>query len=154
MEELSNISGVSLGKAQKYGKTFVEVIRKYVEDNEIERPSDFIVRQVANKSRTKVQIIQSIDRKMPLEDIERTNDLTRDQLLEELDIIVSSGTKLDIQYCLENVIDESIQEEIYEYFMKAETDSFIVAYHALKDEDITPEEIQLVRIKFLSDIAN
>ena len=153
MEELSNISGVSMGKAQKYGKTFVEVIKKYVEENEIERPSDFIVRQVANKSRTKVQIIQSIDRKMPLEDIQRTNQLSRDELLAELDIIVSSGTKLDIKYCLE-LIDESVQEEIYDYFMNAESDSFLDAYHALKEEDITPEEIQLVRIKFLSDIAN
>ena len=143
-----------MGKAQKYGKAFVELIKKYVEENEIERPSDFIVRQVANKSRTKVQIIQSIDRKMPLEDIQRTNNLTRDELLDELDIIVSSGTKLDIQYCLDSVIDESIQEEIYEYFMKAESDSFPDAFHALKEEDITPEEIQLVRIKFLSDVAN
>ncbi len=154
MEELSNISGVSLGKAQKYGKAFVELIKKYVDDNEIERPSDFIVRQVANKSRTKVQIIQSIDRKMPLEDIERTNSLTRDELLEELDIIVGSGTKLDLQYYLDSLIDESIQEEIYEYFMKAQTDSFLEAFHALKEDDITAEEIQLVRIKFLSDVAN
>ena len=154
MEELSNISGVSLGKAQKYGKAFVELIKKYVEENEIERPSDFIVRQVANKSRTKVQIIQSIDRKMPLEDIQRTNSLTRDELLEELDIIVGSGTKLDLQYYLDSLIDESIQEEIYEYFMNAQTDSFLEAYHALKEDDITAEEIQLVRIKFLSDIAN
>lgn len=153
MEELSNISGVSMGKAQKYGKTFVEVIKKYVEDNEIERPSDFIVRQVANKSRTKVQIIQSIDRKMPLEDIQRTNQLNSEELLAELDIIVSSGTKLDIKYCLD-LIDESVQEEIYDYFMNAESDSFLDAYNALKEEDITPEEIQLVRIKFLSDIAN
>jgi len=153
MEELSNISGVSMGKAQKYGKTFVEAIKKYVEENEIERPADFIVRQVANKSRTKVQIIQSIDRKMPLEDIQRTNNLKWDDLLEELDIIVSSGTKLDIQYCLEGV-DESIQEEIYEYFMNAKSDSYEDAYHALAEDDITPEEIQLVRIKFLSDVAN
>ena len=153
MEELSSISGVSMGKAQKYGKAFVEVIKKYVEDNEIERPSDMVVRQVANKSRTKVQIIQSIDRKMPLEDIQRTNNLGWDELLEELDIIVSSGTKLDIQYCLETV-DESIQEDIYEYFMNATSDSFNDAYQALKDDDITVEEIQLVRIKFLSDIAN
>lgn len=154
MEELSNISGVSMGKAHKYGKAFVELIKKYVEENEIERPTDFIVRQVANKSRTKVQIIQSVDRKMPLDDIQRTNSLTREELLDELDIIVSSGTKIDIQYALDSYIDESIQEEIYEYFMKAESDSFLDAYHALKDEDVTPEEIQLVRIKFLSDIAN
>jgi ATP-dependent DNA helicase RecQ len=153
MEELSSISGVSMGKAQKYGKSFIELIKKYVEDNEIERPSDMIVRQVANKSRTKVQIIQSIDRKMPLEDIQRTNNLNWDDLMEELDIIVSSGTKLDIQYCLETV-DESIQEEIYDYFMNATSDSFHDAYQALKDDDITVEEIQLVRIKFLSDIAN
>lgn len=154
LEELSNISGVSMGKAQKYGKAFIDVIKKYVEENEIDRPTDFIVRQVANKSKTKVQIIQSIDRKMPLEDIQRTNSLTRDELLEELDIIVSSGTKLDIQYYLDATIDESIQEEIYEYFMSAESDSFLDAYHALKEVDITAEEIQLVRIKFLSDIAN
>ena len=153
MEELAGISGVSMGKAQKYGKTFVELIKKYVEENEIERPSDMVVRQVANKSRTKVQIIQSIDRKMPLEDIQRTNNLGWDELMEELDIIVSSGTKLDIQYCLDTV-DESIQEDIYTYFMNASSDSFNDAYHALKDDDITVEEIQLVRIKFLSDIAN
>lgn len=154
MEELSNISGVSMGKAQKYGKSFIDLISKYVEENEIDRPTDFIVRQVANKSRKKVQIIQSIDRKMPLDDIQRTNQLTRDELLDELDIIVSSGTKLDIQYALDSVIDETIQEEIYEYFMNASSDSFLDAYHALKDDDITAEEIQLVRIKFLSDIAN
>lgn len=153
MEELSGISGVSMGKAQKYGKAFIEVIKKYVEENEIERPSDMVVRQVANKSRTKVQIIQSIDRKMPLEDIQRTNNLNWDQLMEELDIIVGSGTKLDIQYCLEGV-DESIQQEIYDYFMQAQSDSFLDAYHALKDDDITVEEIQLVRLKFLSDVAN
>lgn len=154
MEELSSISGVSMGKAQKYGRAFVDVIKKYVEENEIDRPSDMVVRQVANKSRTKVQIIQSIDRKMPLEDIQRTSSLTRDELLEELDIIVGSGTKLDLQYYLDNYIDESIQEEIYEYFMNAKSDSFVEAYHALKEDDITAEEIQLVRIKFLSDVAN
>ncbi len=153
MEELSSISGVSLGKAQKYGKAFLELIKKYVDENDIERPSDMVIRQVANKSRTKVQIIQSIDRKMPLEDIQRTNNLGWDELVEELDIIVSSGTKLDIEYCLETV-DESIQEEIYAYFMNAESDSFEEAYKALKDDDITVEEIQLVRLKFLSDIAN
>ena len=153
MEELSAISGVSMGKAQKYGKAFIDLIKKYVEENEIERPTDLIVRQVANKSKTKVQIIQSIDRKMPLEDIQRTNNLNWDELMEELDIIVSSGTKLDIQYVLDPV-DESIQEEIYDYFMNASSDSFLDAYHALKDDDITVEEIQLVRLKFLSDIAN
>src|SRR5690606_14276813 len=153
LEELASISGVSMGKAQKYGKAFVELIKKYVEDNEIERPSDLVVRQVANKSRTKVQIIQSIDRKMPLEDIQRTNNLSWDDLIDELDIIVSSGTKIDIQYCLDH-IDEGVQEEIYDYFMSAESDSFIDAWKALKDDDITVEEIQLVRLKFLSDVAN
>ncbi len=152
-EELSGISGVSNGKAQKHGKPFLELIKKHVEENEIDRPSDFVVKQVANKSKTKVQIIHSIDRKMPLEDIQRTNNLKWDDLLEELDIIVSSGTKLDIKYCLEGV-DESIQEEIYDYFMEAESDSYEEAYKELKEEDITLEEIQLVRIKFLSDVAN
>ncbi len=154
MEELSNISGVSLGKANKYGKAFIELIKKYVEENEIERPTEFIVRQVANKSRTKVQIIQAIDKKLPFEDIQRQNQLSRDELLEELDIIVCSGTKLDLQYYIDTMIDENIQEEIYDYFMKATTDSFNEAYLALKDDDFTVEEIQLVRLKFLSNVAN
>jgi ATP-dependent DNA helicase RecQ len=101
-----------------------------------------------------VQIIQSIDRQMPLEDIQRTCQLTRDELLEELDAIVSSGTKIDIQYCLDSILDESIQEEIYDHFMQAESDSPVDAYHALKEDDITFEEVQLVRLKFLSDVAN
>jgi len=153
-EELSSISGVSLGKAQKYGKGFLDLIRKYVEDNDINRPTDMIVRQVANKSKTKVMIIQSIDRQMPLEDIQRTCQLSRDELLEELDAIVSSGTKLDIQYYLDSILDESIQEEIQDYFMDAESDSPEEAFHSLKEQDITFEEVQLVRIKFLSDVAN
>ena len=146
-----------LSMEEKYRSIIEEKHLLGVADVEINKliapPSDMIVRQVANKSRTKVQIIQSIDRKMPLEDIQRTNNLSWDELVEELDIIVSSGTKLDIQYCLETV-DESIQEEIYDYFMNAQSDSFADAYQALKDDDITVEEIQLVRIKFLSDIAN
>ena len=154
MEELSNISGVSLGKAQKYGKAFVDMIKAYVEQNDIERPTEFIVRQVANKSRTKVQIIQAIDKKLPFEDIQRQNQLSPDELLEELDIIVCSGTKLDLQYYIDTLIDESIQDEIYEYFMNASSDSFLDAYHALKDDDFTVEEIQLVRLKFLSNVAN
>jgi len=154
MEELSNISGVSLGKAQKYGKAFIELIKAYVDENEIERPTEFIVRQVANKSRTKVHIIQAIDRKLPFEDIQRQNQLSPEELLEDLDIIVSSGTKLDLQYYIDTMIDESIQEDIYEYFMKAKSDSFEEAYHALKDDDFTVEEIQLVRLKFLSNVAN
>ncbi len=154
MEELSNISGVSLGKAQKYGKAFIELIKAYVEENDIERPTEFIVRQVANKSRTKVLIIQAIDKKLPFDDIQRQNQLSREELLEELDIIVSSGTKLDLKYFIDPMIDESIQEGIYDYFMNATTDSFNDAYHALKDDDYTVEEIQLVRLKFLSNVAN
>ncbi|MEO6133048.1 MAG: ATP-dependent DNA helicase RecQ, partial [Saprospiraceae bacterium] len=113
-----------------------------------------IVRQVANKSRTKVHIIQAVDKKLPFEDIERQNQLSRDELMDELDIIVSSGTKLDLQYYIDTLVDENIQEDIYDYFMKAPSDSFNDAYHAMKDDDFTVEEIQLVRLKFLSNVAN
>jgi len=154
MEDMTKIAGVSMGKAQRYGKPFVELIEKYVEENEIERPTDIVVKQVANKSKVKVNIIQGIDRKMPLEDIARTNSLTMEELMEELDAIVASGTKLNIDYYLEDNIDEYAREEIYDYFKDAQTDSANDAYKQLKEDDITIEEIQLIRIKFLSEMAN
>lgn len=154
MEEMTKISGVSMGKAQRYGKPFVEMIRQYVEENEIERPTDLVIKQVANKSRVKVSIIQGIDRKMSLQDIAKQNDLTMDELMEELDAIVVSGTKLNIDYYIEDAVDESVADDIYDYYRTAEIDSAEEAYKALKEDDITIEEIQLIRIKFLSEMAN
>lgn len=154
LEEMSKISGVSIGKAQKYGKAFIEMIKEYVEANDIERPTDFVVKQVADKSKIKVAIIQGVDRKIPLEDIAYSNHIKMEELLNEMDMIVSSGTKLDITYYLDENVDESVQEEIFDYLMEAESDSIEEAYHELKEEDITMEEIQLVRIKFLSEVAN
>ena len=154
MDDMANISGVSKGKATRYGKMFIELIKQYVEENEIERPTEIVVKQVANKSRVKVNIIQSIDRKIPLGDIASSNDLNMEELLEELDAIVVSGTKVNIDYYLEDNVDEYSREDIYEYFMEAESDSVEEAFTEMQEDDITREEIKLMRIKFLSEMAN
>ncbi len=153
LEDLAMVNGVNLSKAQRYGKKFVELIAKYVEENEIDRPQEIQIKQIADKSKTKVAIIQSIDRKMPLEDIARTCQMKMEEFMDEMDIIVSSGTKLNLDYYLEDNVDETIQEEIYDYFMTAESDDAETAYKSLKEEDITIEEIKLVRLKFLSEMA-
>ncbi len=154
MEEMANISGVSIGKAKRYGKDFVAMIKAYVEENDIERPSDFVVKQVANRSKAKVNIIQSVDRKIPLEDIASSNQMNMEQMMEELDAIVTSGTKLNLDYYLEENLDEDTRLDIIDYFMEAESDDIEVAFAELKDDDIGIDEIQLMRIKFLSDMAN
>lgn len=154
MEDMSKIVGVSQGKAQKYGQPFADAIKKYCEENEIERPMDITVKTVANKSKTKVNIITAIDRKIPLEDIARGNDLSMEELMDELDGIVNSGTKIRLDYYLNKNIDEYVRETIIDYFKEADTDSIDAAYQELKDEEITWEEIQLMRLKFLSDYAN
>lgn len=154
MEDMSKIVGVSQGKAQKFGKPFVDAIKQYCEENEIERPMDITIKTVANRSKTKVNIIKSIDRMLALDDIAKSNDLTMVELMEELDGIVNSGTKLRIDYYLHKNLDEYVRDTIMEYFIDAETDSIEDAYQALKEDEITWEEIQLMRIKFLSDYAN
>jgi ATP-dependent DNA helicase RecQ len=154
LEELGNISGVSMGKAQKYGREFVELIKKYVEENDIDRPSDYVVKSVVNKSGQKVAIIQNVDKKIPLDAIAGSRSLSMEKLLEELYSIVSSGTKIDISYYINNVIDEDAQDIIMEYFMEADSDDVEEAYKELKEEDIEMEEILLMRIKFLSEVAN
>lgn len=154
MEDMARISGVSIGKAQRYAKPFLEMISQYVADNDIERPTDILVKTVADKSRVKVTIIQGIDRKIPLDDIARTNSMSMEDLLEELDAIVTSGTKVNLDYCIDDEVDEYVREDIYNYFMEAKTDDIDTAYHELKDDDITIEEIRLIRIKFLSEMAN
>lgn len=154
LDDMSKIVGVSLGKAQKYGQPFVDAIRKYVEENDIERPMDITIKTVANKSKTKVNIIQAIDRKIPLEDIAQANDLSMAELLEELDMIVQSGTKIKLDYFLNKNIDEYVRETVIEYFKSSESDSVEEAFKELKEDEITWEEIQLLRLKFLSDFAN
>src|SRR5690606_25821061 len=149
MDDMTKIGGVSIGKAQRYARPVLEMIKKYVEENEIERPTDFVIKQVANKSKVKVDIIKSIDRKMPLPDIAKQNELSMEDLLEELDAIVVSGTKVNIDYYIEENIDEYVREEIYDYFMGAAIDSPEAAFKELQGDDITMEEIQLIRIKFL-----
>ena len=154
MDDMTKITGVSKGKALRYARPFIDLIRKYVEENEIERPTDFVVKQVANKSKVKISIIQAIDRKMPLEDIASTNHISMDELCDELYAIVLSGTRVNIDYYVDENVDEYAREEIYDYFMAAHDDSAEKAFKALREEDIRMEEILLVRIKFLSELAN
>lgn len=154
IEELKQISGVGSGKAERFGKPFVELIKKYVEDNEIERPMDMVVKSVVNKSGIKVYIIQNIDRKKPLEDIAYAKGLEFDELLQEIESIVASGTKIDINYYINEVIDEDKQDEIFDYFKTAETDSYSDALVELGEDDFTEEEIRLMRIKFMSEMGN
>ena len=153
LDELKQIPGVGSGKALRYGKEFVELIKKYCEENDIVRPEDFRMKSVANRSRAKITIITSIDKQIPLEDIAQGLGLKMDDLLSELESIVYSGTKLDIDYYIEQNIDDDIVDEVYDYFMHSETDHMAEALEAL-DEDITEDEIRLVRIKFTSEMGN
>ena len=154
LEEMQNISGVGAGKAQKYGAEFIKLIKAYVEEKEIIRPQDLVVKSVASKSNNKIFIIQSIDRQMDFEDIARARNLDMDELLTEIEAIVNSGTRLDIQYYLNTVMDEDKVEDIYLYFKEdAESDSLDAAIEELGSE-YSEEEIRLVRIKFISEVAN
>lgn len=153
LDELQNIPGVGAGKAKRYGMEFITLIKKHVEENEIERPEDLRVRTVANKSKLKVWIVQSIDRKVALDDIAMTKGLEFSELLDEIEAIVYSGTRINIDYFLNDVVDEDHIEDIYEYFKDSETDGLEDAIEELGG-DYTEEEIRLVRIKFLSEMAN
>ena len=154
IEELQTIQGVGAGKAQKFGAEFVKLIKAYVDEKEILRPQDMVVKGVANKSSNKIFIIQSIDRKMDFEDIARAKNLDMDELLTEIEAIVNSGTRLDIQYYLNTIMDEDKVEDIYLYFKEdAESDSLDDAIEELGSE-YSEEEIRLVRIKFISEVAN
>jgi ATP-dependent DNA helicase RecQ len=155
LNELQNITGVGTGKAKRYGKDFVEVIKRYVEEKEIERPQDMIVKSVVNKSGLKVYIIQSIDRKLPLDDIAAAKGLEMPQLLDEIEAIVNSGTKINIDYYINEVLDEDHQDEVFEYFKEeAETESVEDALRELGEEDYSEEDIRLMRIKFISELGN
>jgi len=154
-DEMTRIVGVGSGKAQKYGKEFIELIKKYVDEKEIIRPQDMVVKSVVNKSGLKVYIIQSIDRQMSLDDIANAKGLSMAELLDEIESIVQSGTKLNIDYYINEVIDEDKQEDIFEYFREeAETESIDAALEELGEDQYSEEEIRLVRIKFFSELGN
>ena len=155
MDEMKNIAGVGTGKAQKYGEPFINLIKDYVEEKDIIRAQDMVVKSVVNKSGLKVSIIQSIDRQMPLEDIATAKGLEMPDLLDEIESIVQSGTKLNLDYYINQVIDEDKQEDIYEYFLEeAETESVQEAMDELGEDEYSEEDIRLMRIKFFSEYGN
>ncbi len=153
IEELSGVHGVSEGKAKKYGKAFVELIEKYVEDNDITRPDDLVIKSTGANSALKLYVIQSVDRKLPFDDIASAKGLTMDALLKEMEQIVYSGTRLNIKYWTDEILDEDQQEEIHDYFMEADNDSIKDALKEF-DGDYDIEELRIMRIKFISEIAN
>jgi ATP-dependent DNA helicase RecQ len=152
--ELEKCGGVSKGKAIRYGKPFIDLIAQYVEDNGIEKPDDFVMKSVVNKSSNKVHIIQQVDKKIPLEMIAKNKDLRLDSLLEEMETIAASGTKLNLDYAISDMLDEYEQEEILEYFKGCETSSLEVAQQELSDGNYNWEQLKIMRIKFLSVYGN
>lgn len=153
LEELPFIPGVGTGKAKRYGDEFLKAIREYVEDNDIVRPEDFKVRTMPNKSKLKVYLITGIDRKIALDELAEGKGLDFDEVLDELEAIVAAGIKINIDYFLDEVLEEGVQEDIIDYFSETEEDNLEEAIQEL-GEDYTEEEIRLVRIKFLSDMGN
>lgn len=153
IDELKKVYGVGEGKARKFGKKFVELIAKYVEENEIERPDDLVIKQIVDKSTNKVYIIKSTDRKMNLEDIAKAKGLNMEELISEMESIVYQGTKIDIDYYIDEVVDEDLQEEIVEFLMEADSDNLKDLMEEFGD-DLDEEEVRLVRIKFISEVAN
>jgi ATP-dependent DNA helicase RecQ len=154
MDELEKISGVSKGKAMRYGRKFIDLIAKYVEENEIEKPDDFVMKSVVNKSGMKLFIIQNIDKKIPLETIAKNKGLNLTELLGEMETIVSSGTRLNLDYCLESELDEDEQDDIFDFFRNSHDGSLVEAYEEFKDRDVSLEHLQMMRIKFLSEYGN
>lgn len=152
-DDLTKISGVGQGKALKYGKPFLELIKKYIEENDIERPEDFLIKSVVNKSGLKVHIIKNIDRRQSIEDIAKAKGLEVNDILNELEAIVSSGTRINIKYCIEELLDDDSIEDIIEFFRDSENDDVHEAYEEF-DGDISEEEIRMVRLQFHSDYAN
>jgi ATP-dependent DNA helicase RecQ len=145
---------VSKGKSLKYGEAFIKLIEQYVIDYNIEKPDDFVMKSVANKSSNKIYIIQNVDKKIPLETIAKNKDLRLDSLLEEMETIAASGTKLNLDYAIDEWLDEYDQEEILEYFKSCETSSLQIAQQELSENDYTWEQLKIMRIKFLSVVGN
>lgn len=153
VEEIAKIYGVGEGKAKRYGKEFAEYIKKYVEENEIERLNDMVIKQVANKASHKVFIIQSTDKKIDLEDISKAKNLTMDELLSEMESIVYQGTKINIDYYIDENFDEDIVEEFMQFMNESDSDGMKVLLAEFGDE-LSDDEVRILRIKFISDVAN
>jgi ATP-dependent DNA helicase RecQ len=153
-EELERCQGVSKGKSIRYGKPFIEVIARYVAEHNIEKPDDFVMKSVVNKSGNKVHIIQQVDKRIPLEMIAKNKDLRLDALLEEMETIAASGTKLNLDYAIDQMLDEYEQEEIIDYFKGCDTSSLQVAQEELADGNYNWEQLKIMRIKFLSVYGN
>ena len=153
-EEMTQIAGVGAGKAEKFGEPFIKLIKEYVEENDITRPNDMVVKSVVNKSALKIAIIQNIDKRIPLEDIAYARGLSFDELLSEIESIVSSGTRLDLNYYIQDTIDEYHQEDILEYFREAESDDVQQALRELGEDEYEEQEVRLMRIKFISEVGN
>jgi len=154
LAELEKIQGVSKGKALRYGKKFVDLIAKYVEENDIVKPDDFVMKSVVNKSGMKVFIIQNIDKKIPLETIAKNKGLSLPDLLVEMETIVASGTRLNLDYCLEQELDDNEQEDIFDYFRNSLNDNMDEAFEEFKARDVSVEHLKMMRIKFMSEYAN
>ena len=154
IEELTNITGVGVGKAQKYGKPFIDLINIYVEENDIIRPNDMVVKSVVNNKSLKIFIIQSVDREVDLEDIARSKCIEFDELLEEMERIVASGTKLNIDYYIDENIEPEHQDAIIDFFSEADTDSVRDALEELGENEYTEQEIRLMKIKYISEVGN
>ena len=153
LKELANVHGVGDGKAKKYGKEFVALIAAYVEENDIMRPDDLIVKSTGVNSGLKLYIIQNTDKKIPLVDLAKAKGVEMSELVKMMEQIVYSGTKININYCIDNLLDEDQQEEIFEYYMEAENDKIQLALDEF-DGDYDDEELRLMRIKFISEVAN
>ncbi len=155
LDELANMSGVGMGKAKRYGKEFVALVEKYVDEKEIDRPVDMVVKSVVNKSGLKVSIIQSIDRKVPLDSIAQSKGLSMSDLIKEIESIVNSGTKINIDYYVDQAVDEDLQEDIYLYFKEdAETESLDDAIEELGEDEYSEQDIRLIRLRFISEMGN
>jgi len=153
-DELAQIHGVGHGKAKKFGEPFLKYIKQYVEDNDVIRPEEMVVKTVAKQSSNKVYIIQSIDRKLSIEDIASAKGLTVEELITEIETIVESGTKINLNYYLDEIIDEFQEEELSDFFKNSESATFDEARNEFEEDEYTDEELRLYRIKFISDIAN
>jgi len=154
IEELTKIHGVGRGKAMRFGKPFINLIKEYVEENDIDRPDDFVIKSASGRSALKIYIIQNIDRKISLEDIADSKGLTYNEVLDEVESIVNSGTRLNLNYFVDEMVDQDYQDEVYDYFSAATTDSIETALDELGEDDYSYEDIQLMRIKFISEFGN
>ena len=153
LEEFKNINGVGEGKVTKFGNYFIKLIKEYVEENQIQKPEDLILRTSGEKSSKKLSLIQNIDKKIPLDEISESRGIDFDEILSELESIVFSGTKLDIDYYIDEILDEDQQEELKEYFLESESEDILEALEEF-DGDYDEEELRLYRIKFLNDVSN